>query len=143
METNDVRPAVIGERKSESTGSFAVKTLIVAFAALMCIWLGSDIVFTKLEDTLSRLMDRQVARVISQISNQVQSATLRGGREFWAKLERELEAAADPKNDIPVEKKQKLLAEIRAISDRWRPFLVEVVSVVTDTSNQQPGPKNN
>jgi hypothetical protein len=48
-----------------------------------------------------------------------------GGHEFWTKLERELDNQADPKSDLSPEKKQKILADIKAISDRWRPFLEE------------------
>ena len=48
-----------------------------------------------------------------------------GGREFWSKLERELDNQADPKSDLAPEKKRKLLADIKAISDRWWPFIQE------------------
>jgi hypothetical protein len=39
-----------------------------------------------------------------------------------------LENQADPQSDLSPEKKQKLLAQIRTLSDRWRPFIQEALS---------------
>lgn len=50
-----------------------------------------------------------------------------GGRAFWTKLEDQLDSLADPKSDLKPEKKQKILMQIRVISERWRPFLDEAV----------------
>lgn len=50
-----------------------------------------------------------------------------GGRSFWTKVEAQLDSLADPKSDLTLEKKQKILTQIRVISDRWRPFLNEAV----------------
>jgi len=48
-----------------------------------------------------------------------------GGRSFWTKVEAQLDSLADPKSDLTPEKKQKIMTQIRVISDRWRPFLNE------------------
>ena len=50
-----------------------------------------------------------------------------GGRAFWTKLEDQLDSLADPKSDLKPEKKQKILMQIRVISERWRPFIDEAV----------------
>jgi hypothetical protein len=46
-----------------------------------------------------------------------------GGRSFWTKVEAELDSLADPNSDLKPEKKQRIMTQIRIISDRWRPFL--------------------
>jgi hypothetical protein len=51
-----------------------------------------------------------------------------GGPQFWGKVERELARAADPRSDLPPEKKQKLLNDLRTITVRWRPFVDAVTT---------------
>lgn len=75
-------------------------------------------------------LENIVERRIEQLQIAVGAATKIGGREFWTGLERELEKQADPKSDISLEKKQKIIAQVRIISDRWRPFISEVRSAV-------------
>ena len=55
----------------------------------------------------------------------------RGGAEFWSRVERELDRMASPESDLPAAKKEKLLADIRAIGAKWRPFLIELRSALT------------
>jgi hypothetical protein len=50
-----------------------------------------------------------------------------GGSAFWTGLEKDLHEAADPRNGLPEAKRQQLLADIRALVARWRPFVTEVV----------------
>jgi hypothetical protein len=64
-----------------------------------------------------------------------------GGAAFWGRVERELDRMASPEGDLPEAKKQKLLADIRAIGAKWRPFLVELHSALTppdDASEHRP-----
>ena len=60
---------------------------------------------------------------MQQLEHTLRTATSLGGRQFWTKLESELDKLADPRTDLPPEKKAKILSQIKAISDRWRPFL--------------------
>jgi hypothetical protein len=57
-------------------------------------------------------------------------SSVHGGSNFWAKIEADLEKLADPKNELPPEKRKKLLTQIKTLADRWRPFVVEALSVV-------------
>jgi hypothetical protein len=78
------------------------------------------------------------------VQNVVNSAndTFKGGAVFWGNLERQLDLMASPDEDLPEAKKQKLLADIRAIGAKWRPFLIEIHSafaVPNESPAQQPG----
>jgi hypothetical protein len=61
-----------------------------------------------------------------------QSAELRerfgrvGGAQFWANLEKQLATAADPKNELPPAKKEAMLAQLKTLAERYRPFVREV-----------------
>ena len=94
--------------------SFAIKTVIITVAILVVV----------------SYVDNIIDQRIEQIHTSIGSATKIGGRDFWTKLELELENQADPKSDISPEKKRKIIAEIRTISDRWRPFVSEIRSAV-------------
>lgn len=99
-------------------GQFAVKTVIVAAVVVVSAWIMLDI----LDDFADRRMQ--------QLQQTLHSATSLGGRQFWTKLENQLEELADPKSDLPPEKKQKILAQIKVVSDRWRPFLLEAAASI-------------
>jgi hypothetical protein len=105
-------------------GQFAVKTVIVAGAIVVSMWIMLDV----LDDFADRRMQ--------QFERTLRSATSLGGRQFWTKLENQLEQLADPKSDIPAEKKQKILSQIKVISDRWRPFLMEASAAVEGDSTK-------
>jgi hypothetical protein len=64
--------------------------------------------------------------IIDSVKDAIASGT--SGAQFWGKIERELDRAADPASDLPPEKKQKLLNDVRVIVVRWRPFLDTVQS---------------
>jgi hypothetical protein len=123
-----------GEAKSQADmrlgpiGQFAVKTVIVAGAIVVSMWIMLDV----LDDFADRRMQ--------QFERTLRSATSLGGRQFWTKLENQLEQLADPKSDIPAEKKQKILAQIKVISDRWRPFLMEAGAAIEGETKQPAKP---
>ena len=61
---------------------------------------------------------------------------------FGLEFERELDRMASPESDLPAAKKEKLLADIRAIGAKWRPFLIELHSALTppeDASEHHQG----
>lgn len=105
---------------------FAIKTVIVSAAIVVSAWI------------LLGILDDFATKRMQQLEATVRTATSLGGRRFWTKLEDQLENLADPKADISPEKKRKILAQIKIISDRWRPFLVEAASSISGEPNPPP-----
>ena len=108
MDTDD-KTASQADMRLGPLRHFLIKTVIVACAVVITGW----IIF----DFLGDFVDRRIERAL-------RSATSIGGTQFWTKVEKQLDQLADPKSDIPPEKKQKILTQIKIISDRWRPFLL-------------------
>jgi len=127
METTDEATSRADTRLGP-IGQFAVKTVIVAGAIVVSTWIMLDV----LDDFADRRMQ--------QFERTLRSATSLGGRQFWTKLENQLEQLADPKADLPPDKKQKMLAQIKVISDRWRPFLMEAAAAVEGETKQPAKP---
>jgi hypothetical protein len=123
METSDEATSRADMRLGP-IGQFAVKTAIIAGAIVASAWIILDV----LDDFADRRMQ--------QFERTLRSATSIGGRQFWTKLETQLDQLADPKSDIPAEKKQKILAQIKVISDRWRPFLMEAAASIEGDTKQ-------
>jgi len=63
-----------------------------------------------------------------------------GGAKFWANLEKQLANAADPKNDLPAAKKEAMLAQLRTIAERYRPFVREVSLLFNDPTEPPKSP---
>jgi hypothetical protein len=64
-----------------------------------------------------------------------------GGTVFWADVESSVARAADPTNDLPAAKKEALLADLRVLVNRWRPFVQEIgrlFSASNETSSAKP-----
>jgi hypothetical protein len=103
----------IEEKKTDLTGPivlFAVKTCIVAVVVTACVVFAADWVIGSAEHSFARSV-----RSIQQISI--------GGRKFWSRLEEELDRAAAPASDLPPERKQKLINNVRILAARWRPLI--------------------
>jgi hypothetical protein len=94
-----------------SVGTFLVKTMIVVIAIVGLL------------TYLDNLVDNRVEQIESRIQSMRANAGPMGGRAFWSELERKLDKLADPASDLPPEKKQKILRNIRVLSERWRPFI--------------------
>jgi hypothetical protein len=114
-------PAAQADLRLGPLAQFAVKTAIVCGAIILSGWIMLD------------MLDDFASRQMQQFDTTIRSAF--GGRKFWTKLEDELERLADPRFDISPEKKQKILSEIKIISERWRPFLDEARSAVAGDAN--------
>jgi hypothetical protein len=104
---------------------FAIKTAIVAVAVTASAW----IVLGQLEN----LIDTRVG----QIRSDIRAATRVNGKVFWGRLEENIVKAADPSNDLSPERKATLLAAVRTLADRWRPFLAEIAAEL----RHYPGPR--
>ena len=107
-----------GERSIEiylgsGLGLFAVKACIVAVVIAVCAAVVANFIVDTVEDS--------AARTIANVQAQWMQTPI-GGRQFWTKLERELDRAADPKSDLSPEEKEKLLEDARVIAARWRSF---------------------
>jgi len=61
-----------------------------------------------------------------------------GGHQFWMKLESELSRMADPNSDLPDAKKKKVLADLRVIVERWRPYAAELGPLFSDLRGGTP-----
>jgi hypothetical protein len=106
-------------------GVFLIKTVIVSVAIVMSAWI------------MLGVLDDFATRRMQQLEQTLRTATSLGGRQFWTKLEGELDKLADGRTDLPPEKKAKILAQIKAVSDRWRPFLTEVAAAIEGDANKE------
>ena len=111
---------------------FAAKTAIVCAAVLVVLWVVSNLVSDIIEQRTAELY-----RVVAEIKQTVADTKI-GGREFWTNAERALEKQAAPENELSPEKKKKILAEIRTISNRWRPFIQEVLQAAAPEPPTKP-----
>jgi hypothetical protein len=105
--------------QSDNIIQFAVKTCIVAIVISACTIFVADWVIGSLQDAVREM------RI--------------GGRQFWSKIENELHQAAAASSDLPPEKKQRLLNDVRIIVARWRPF---VDAVRTEMEKPVNAPNN-
>jgi hypothetical protein len=102
---------------------FAIKTAIVCAAIIVSGFIMLD------------YLDDFATRRIEQMDAAIRPLTKLGGKQFWSRLEDELDRQADPQSDLSPEKKRKILSQIKIISDRWRPFLSEASSSIAGDAN--------
>jgi hypothetical protein len=107
--------------RSGSLGRFAIKTVTVTAAVTVALWIIIGLAFDRLDD----MIDRRAM----QVQEVIQSTVRIHSKSFWSRVEKELDRAASPANDLPSEKKQKLLADIRTLADRYRPFISAVAEL--------------
>jgi hypothetical protein len=79
---------------------FLVKVCVVTIAAIVFVYFSLAIIMSTVQDRFSSM----------------------GGPNFWLSLESQLDKLAR-QPDLPPEKKQKLIADIRAISAKYRPYI--------------------
>src|SRR5262249_24439252 len=117
----------IGELKTDLTGPillFAIKTCIVAVVVTACAVFAADWVIGAAEQSFARSV-----RSVQQISI--------GGRKFWHRVEEELDRAAAPASDLPSERKEKLINNVRILAARWRP-LIDALQEDKQAAEQKP-----
>lgn len=123
-ETQETHP------KTDLTGPivlFAIKTCIVAVIVSACAVFAADWVIGSAEESFARSI-----KSVQQISI--------GGRKFWARLEEELDRAASPASDLPPERKQKLINDVRILAARWRPLIDALQEGGQTASGTRPEP---
>jgi hypothetical protein len=100
----------------ESIGRFAMKAAIITFLAVAAMVVSGGLLIHRIEGAVA----------------QVAGGGKLTGKEFREKLELGLERAADPKYDMPEEKKQKMLSQLRVVVNRWRPFTAEIAALFSN-----------
>jgi len=103
-----------------------IRTSIIAIVISLSVIFVVDWIIHSVEDSIARSADNAVAALSSQIPA--------GGPKFWAEVERNVDLAAAPNSDLPAEKKQKLLNDVRILVARWRPF----IDAVSDEMQKPP-----
>ena len=119
-------PTVRTSTGSGGLGQFAVKTIIVVCAVTVGIVFSSLYVSSNLNATIDNAKSIKI-----------------GGKQFWSRLESELDRLASPSNDLPAAKKEKLLADIRTLGARWHPFVVALQSGLAGADNPATMPTTN
>jgi peptidoglycan/LPS O-acetylase OafA/YrhL len=122
----DARPAdaVAIRSDSGSIGRFAAKLgIVLVLFGLISVFSAWWIV-GRAEAVVIRAQDR--AEVLVARAQALVAQTRLGGRDFWTKIEQNVDGLADPAQDLSAEKKAKLLSDVRIIVTRWRPFLTEL-----------------
>jgi hypothetical protein len=94
---------------------FTLKVVIVVVLAAITVVITTNLIAAKIETT----------RLAWQAT--FQEYTKIGGPQFWSKFEKSLDDLANPKSEMPEDKRQKILSNIRVIRDRWWPFIAEAV----------------
>jgi hypothetical protein len=118
-------PVPESSKKSiEILGLFAAKVAIVLILTAATLLVSGAVVANKIQGA-----------IVSSLGSETV-----GGSNFWAKVEKELDRAADPSQDIPEQKKLKLLADLRIIVKRWRPFVAEIEPLFGGDPNAGLGP---
>jgi hypothetical protein len=121
----DDRPATLRHAAAANRlgdlGLFVIKTAIVAIAIIAALTVSGVIVASKVEGVV----------------NDIKSVKI-GGAPFWGRLEQDLDRMASADSDLPEAKKRKLLADIRTIVVKWRPFVVEFQSALAGQGNLTP-----
>jgi hypothetical protein len=108
------------QRQRSELGQFTLKALIIIGLIAGAFILSGALMVPRIE------------RIVANTEAKMQQYTKVGGAQFWAKVEGELERAADPALDIPPEKKRKLLSQIHVLVERWRPFMAEIAPLFAD-----------
>jgi hypothetical protein len=136
LEDLEIRPYNVGYAPPPRRGElryFAVKALIVIGLIAGITALSAGLLASKFEQLVGT-----VERAVENAQAKMQQYTKVGGANFWEKMEHELDRAADPASDLPAEQKRKLLAQIHAVVERWRPFMAEIAPLFADF--QKPAP---
>jgi len=103
----------INESKADVTDGFVnllIRTCMIGAIITACTIFTVDWIIGSVEESFARSI------------KSIQQTSI-GGRKFWTRLEEELDRAAAPASDLPPERKQKLINNVRIIAARWRPLI--------------------
>jgi hypothetical protein len=102
---------------------FVLKVSIVFALVVIAIVITTNLIADKIDLVAAKIENTRLAWQTT-----LQDYTKIGGAQFWSKVEKGLDQLADPKSEMPEEKRQKILANIRAIRERWWPFIAEALA---------------
>ena len=77
--------------------------------------------------------------VISKAKSTIKASRISSSELLYIVAHR-IDRAAEPDNDLPEETKQRLLADIRILANRWRPFANEVMEILSDRNGAPSQP---
>ncbi len=117
LEVRDYTVQRASSRDRGGLGQFTLKALIVIGLIAGAFTLSTALLASRIE------------RLVANTEAKMHELT---GRQFWRKVEGELERAADPARDMPAEQKRKLLSQIHTAVERWRPFMAEIAPLFAD-----------
>jgi hypothetical protein len=109
--------------------AFIGKTLLVVTALVI----GGFFLTRYASKNIDQLLSHQSAEMRERFASV-------GGAKFWTNLEKQIANAADPKNELPPAKKEAMLAQIRVLADRYRPFVREVALLFYEPTEAQKSP---
>ena len=101
--------------RQSTIGIFALKTLLVAVAGIIAISVATNVVISRIDEMIDRRIDQIHV----------------GGRQFWSHLERELDRLANAKDTMTPEEQERLLADLRRLSQKYRPIAIEGWAALT------------
>jgi hypothetical protein len=108
-------------------GRFAAKTMIVVAACtigiIAVLWFIDSVIDARIEQ-IDEIVSAHLKT--SKISN----------HDLWTRFENTLEKQAGPAGEISAEEKQKIVAEVRVVADRWRPFVKELIAAAAGDEEQ-------
>src|SRR5262249_43699253 len=107
LEVRHYNVGLAPRRHRSELGQFTLKALIIIGLIAGAFVLSAALVAPRIE------------RLVENTEAKMQQYTKLGGAQFWAKVEGELERAADPAHDIPPENKRRLLSQIHILVERW------------------------
>jgi hypothetical protein len=115
--TRGVRAASTASSSSpRDLGMFALKALIIIGVILAALEFVSSSAQTRAE------------RVIQNARRSFEGSAMTG-KQFWTRVETEISRQAEPGRELPEAERQKLLANIRVLVARWRPFVAEAAKL--------------
>jgi hypothetical protein len=98
---------------------------------------GLEVFLIKVATVTGAILFLMFAAYLFLSSQADELAYLKGGHVFWERVETKLYKLAD-EPDLPEPKKAKIVAALRKISDRYRPYLDAVAGT---PPKQDPAPK--
>jgi hypothetical protein len=111
-----------GPQRPTSIGRFALKALIVAIAGIIGVSIATNMVIARIDEMIDRRID--------QIHL--------GGRQFWTRIDRELDRIANSKDVMTPEQEGRLIADLRRLSAKYRPLAIEGWAAITDNPPPEP-----
>jgi hypothetical protein len=118
MSDGNLISAEAADRGGSRLVSFFVKTVAIGAVATISLMILIHSVFNEVDE----LIDRRVAQLHGKF----------GGRNFWAHIEQSIHRAAEAKDDVSLEKQQRLLADIHILAGRTRPFALEAATALAE-----------